>query len=807
MKNNTELLQASWIWVKQDKKIPHQYVCFRKTFILKGTGRDSCIDISVDSDFVLYINGAEAGRGQFSDYPQQKTYTRISAGPYLRRGQNVIAVLAYYRGEDFSEHRAGMPGLIVALKAGEQVVLTDGTWKAVRHPAFRSGMMPKVTGQLGFTAEYDARKDIPWPGRSFSDKKWPSAVVQARGLNGFWKELYMRPVPPLNIGCERISRFCMQGNLVRQEKKGRTIAEIMANDALVTIPFKNVFVKKQSAASSASSYSASNYDRVTLPGKYGIEMRSPENYADGRFVVVDMGAEETGLLHFVVDAPEGAIMDIGHGEHLDDGRLRVSVGGRNFADRYICRKGLQTFTLPFRRLGCRYIEVHFTAYKKPIIIYYIGLRPLSLPLKDSGSFSTHDELARRIYEISKRTLRLCMHEHYEDCPWREQSLYAGDSRNQALFGYYAFGNYDFAAASFDLLGRGIRPDGMLELCAPAKVGVVIPSFTIIWITEIAEHWMYSGHGRLFSRFEKQIADMLERIFSRYNIKTGLYSPPVGEGVWNFYEWSEGNAVLLNDLAPGKYSDAPYNLFLHEALRSYVWMLKQKGSDEKAELIDKKRRSLASAIYENFWNEKNGALASYISKGKFIHYSELVQDLALHEGIVPRSKIPRIEKKIYSKELVRLTYGSMQYKLFALQKLGAKARVFLGEQIREQWGKMTCAGATSFWETAVGADDFDDAGSLCHGWSAVPVYYYGAMVLGIKPLTPGFKTFEVSPYPANLFEASGSVPTPSGPIRIAWKRNAKGIEIESSGPKDLKPFVRAFPEFPVIRMRWNGKIVF
>ena len=69
-----------------------------------------------------------------------------------------------------------------------------------------------------------------------------------------------------------------------------------------------------------------------------------------------------------------------------------------------------------------------------------------------------------------------MHEHYEDCPWREQALYAYDSRNQMLYGYYVWGNYDFAATSLDLLGRGIRSDGMLELCAPAKAWITIPSF-------------------------------------------------------------------------------------------------------------------------------------------------------------------------------------------------------------------------------------------------------------------------------------------------------------------------------------------
>jgi hypothetical protein len=33
------------------------------------------------------------------------------------------------------------------------------------------------------------------------------------------------------------------------------------------------------------------------------------------------------------------------------------------------------------------------------------------------------------------------------------------------------------------------------------------------------------------------------------------------------------------------------------------------------------------------------------------------------------------------------------------------------------------GATSFWETINGEKDFGNAGSLCHGWSALPIIYY------------------------------------------------------------------------------------
>ena len=44
-------------------------------------------------------------------------------------------------------------------------------------------------------------------------------------------------------------------------------------------------------------------------------------------------------------------------------------------------------------------------------------------------------------------------------------------------------------------------------------------------------------------------------------------------------------------------------------------------------------------------------------------------------------------------------------------------------IRRKCGKMLDAGATTFWETELGAEDFGGAGSLCHGWSALAVHYF------------------------------------------------------------------------------------
>ena len=49
--------------------------------------------------------------------------------------------------------------------------------------------------------------------------------------------------------------------------------------------------------------------------------------------------------------------------------------------------------------------------------------------------------------------------------------------------------------------------------------------------------------------------------------------------------------------------------------------------------------------------------------------------------------------------------------------------FVFDTIADQFGSMLYKNATTFWETIVGAYDFDRAGSLCHGWSAIPVYFY------------------------------------------------------------------------------------
>ena len=49
--------------------------------------------------------------------------------------------------------------------------------------------------------------------------------------------------------------------------------------------------------------------------------------------------------------------------------------------------------------------------------------------------------------------------------------------------------------------------------------------------------------------------------------------------------------------------------------------------------------------------------------------------------------------------------------------------FVLNEIRRRYLIMLDQGATTVWEDDEGAAAFDNAGSLCHGWSGIPIYYF------------------------------------------------------------------------------------
>ena len=793
----------SRVWLAGSGANEHadQYLRFRRGLDLDHAPRTSVLTIAAESDFILLVNGQVAGQGQYSDWPARRTFTTYDVAPLLHAGWNVIAVCVHHQGLGNSVHHPGKAGLILSIVGDHPGVLSDNTWRCSPMAAYAQGGCIRVTLQMGLTYVYDARAEDDWLSDVFDDSAWEAVVLRNDDA-----ELVPRPVPTLTIGPVFPTSIIAVGDVLRIGRQG-SIAQQMMSDALVTYPMEEVFADRRPecffhAVTTRGFYS----DRIRQPHSGGLTMLPPPAGVSGRYLILDLGQEEVGLLTLSLDAPAGTIIDVSYGEHLQSGRVIAAMGGRNFADRYVAKEGQNSFVHRFRRYGCRYIEVHITAFIRPLRLDYIGLTSARLDINEQGSFISSDLLIDEIHRIARRTLRLCMHEHFEDCPWREQGLYAYDSRNQALFGYNAFGNYPFAAASLDLLGRGVREDRLLSLCAPAEISLTIPIFSFAWIAAVAEYWIYSGDDSV-SRAHALVMDgILTATMARPHGSSGLYLSPAGKGIWNFYEWNDGLTGFIpqeGEVVRDDTADSIYNLTLLEAIGWRAWMHEQNG-DCAALRLREQYKKLSAAIATAFWNDRRSAVASRSSGGPDDHCSELATALALTLGVLDAERSERAASSIINGGLVPATLSSMRYLVDGLFRSGPQARTHLLDRVEKTWGSMILRGATSCWETIAGADDFDGAGSLCHGWSALPVFVDQAVRLGIRPLVPGFASFSVSPLPGRCRMIEGAVPTPSGPIRIVVERSGPGVVCHLTGPQALVPQLRPLPEMPILAASYNGQ---
>ncbi len=757
-----EKTSAAWIWPSECGSGPNQYVEFRHDFNVSMTVKDADLLVCADSNYAVWLNGVFVDCGQYHDYPQNRKYDCLQVGSRLLTGNNSLVFMVYYQGDNSFQYVKGRPGLAYALCLGRTEISsgTETSWR--RATGYRNGPISRVTGQLGFTFEYDARRD---------GGDWN--YIQAQDLvpladTGSFSP---RPIPKIQIKGRVSAIIHAQGLIAERKSKEEIPARLMQTDFLSSRNCREIFKDGYSLA---------------LPSDDGIKVEMDKLMDGGVYFVIDLDREEVGFLEIDMDADDGTVIDIANGEHLDDLRVRSCVGGRNFAHRYTCKEGHQVFTHYFLRLAGRFLQLHVTNVRRHFTLYYAGMDIVDFPLQEKGTFMSPDSLRENIYRTSVRTLRLCMHEHYEDCPWREQGLYANDSRNQALSGYYAFGEYAFPAASFALFTEGQKDDGYLEMCAPAEIDHTIPSFSLAWILALGDHWLFSGDRNFIAGMMPIIRNMLDANLKR--LENDMLPCPTGKKYWQFYDWADGldgGGRLENGTIR---FDAPLNLLFCMALDVSASLARECGNSGQAESWTCHAEKIRKHFHSMFWDSSRNSYRTYVGDGAIKHFSELTQSLAILARACPDDRMPELRALLASNDngLVRTTLSQSIYKFEALLTDKPNYGKWVFNSISKDWGHMLSCGATSFWETLKGSSDFNNAGSLCHGWSAIPVYFYLAHLLGIRPLEPGFRRFTIDPAPGVAIWTKGNVPTPFGIISISWEISGDKYYYKLECPAETRP---------------------
>ena len=765
------------VWEASGKAGVNSYVEFVQEFEVEGEGAVS-LRLGCDSRAAVYVNETLVGLALFDGTQTICTYETFDLGApgedVLVKGTNVLRVVVYYQGQVSNHYTPRRPELIFQVEQSVSDTATKDVSGSGPHTrsrileSYQQGAAP--TNQMGFNWSYDAGKALP----DFA----PVKVYEADSAGHYRAREIKRQVlmdrAPAKLIAQGLFKPDESGRMERDFLSSRNYEEIFAETQLRTTRLdEKICSSMKTAAEELAQASGQKQEKEPL---YDRTTRISEPY----YLLFDLGEESTGLLDLEFTAPAGTLLKISWGEHLEALRTRSHIGNRTFQSTYVCKEGYQHFIHYFNRLGLRYLELHVypaeerldvsgdipiteaqgQAKTAEIIWHYAGIRPLMYPVAELGGFSCKDALHQKIYDTAVRTLWLCMHEHYEDCPWREQALYSMDSLNQTLCGYYCFGEWEFARGSLRILGESMEEDGFLQIAPPGSMDITIPYFSFQWVLALRDY-LYFTKDR---QFVEEMWIYVERLVHKRleTLEDGLLPVPLGEKYWHFYEWSDGLDGLVEQGCKGLPADAPRRVDAPFQL-TFILMLQavcdMAGLLQKEELQQQLKETIGqmqAATHILFFSKERDAYLTYADERDGQWYlreeapKELVQAWAVLAGIVPLEKEAPLLETLAKNRYQGATLSMLRFKYEALLTRPEQYAEVVFDDIAARWGKMLYQGATSFWETEDGASDFGHAGSLCHGWSAMPVYFYYAYGAGIHLTKEGMKRFPVT-YRTGLYE--------------------------------------------------------
>jgi alpha-L-rhamnosidase len=178
-----------------------QWSCYRKTVEIGSKPRSAVARIAADSKYWLWVNGKLVvfeGQLKRGPTPKDTYYDQIDLTPHLQQGKNTFAILLWYFGKSgFSHNSSGKAGLVFEADVDGKLVLSDGTWKAMIHPAFGHTGEPYPNYRLPESnVRFDATKELAgWQPPGFDDSSWSAAETFGNPPCAPWNKLVLRPIP------------------------------------------------------------------------------------------------------------------------------------------------------------------------------------------------------------------------------------------------------------------------------------------------------------------------------------------------------------------------------------------------------------------------------------------------------------------------------------------------------------------------------------------------------------------------------------------------------------------------------------
>lgn len=384
-----------------------------------------------------------------------------------------------------------------------------------------------------------------------------------------------------------------------------------------------------------------------------------------------------------------------------------------------------------------------------------------LPLEYKGMFHCDDEVINRVWDVAAYTFHLCSREFFLDGIKRDRWVWSADVYQSLFVSRYLFYDKDIEKRTLIALGGK----------APFKVHInTIMDYSFFWIISLYEYYRTYGDKEFLEQIAPQMDEVMKFCVNRTDGDGFMRGKP---GDWIFIDWApmdKTGAVCGEQILYAK------------ALECYAYIGAIIGRDTSE--YRERAAALQEAVLNNFYDkEKRVFIDSYESgKRNVTRHSNILAYLFLPCSEEQKKDI--YEKVILNQEIPQITTPYFKFYENQVHCMAGNPEI-LEKAMRDYYGRMLETGATTLYEefdpNMSGVEHYAMYGSpyeksLCHAWSASPIYLLGCYRLGIQNTGIAYETFEVRPQLGDLREFKGQVPVPGGVVSV--EMNEKEICVKS-----------------------------
>ena len=717
------------------------------------------LHISADTRYRLLVNGIPASFGPCKSYPTRWYYDSVDIASFLRPGVNILAVrvlrLSPENPAATSIMRTSKPGMILHCSAGAGISIdSDGGWKARRDESV----------QLVPNSEWDFRLGPPfvslweradgrlaaqhWLDADFDDTEWTNAVpcTMAAKMSPILdsRKLCPRPIPALPETQSTFDRVaCCSGS------GGPTESEWQA----LIVLSKPICIGSQATVT--------------------VDLESSELTTGFLELCLDQNGEDAATITILASECYEGDMDQGSRSRTKGDRAD-SQNGKLYgpADTYVCRGGENHYE-PFWWRAFRYVRLTIQTASSPLTIRSIRYRSTHYPLEVEAALSSSSSPALdKLWHVSLNTLRNCMHETYEDCPYYEQNQFAMDSRLQMLFTYAVARDDRLARKTLHEFHASRRDDGLVEAQFPAPCRMTaIPAFSLYWVLMVHDHMQHFGDAGLVRQYLGTVDGILDH-FARLVGPLGLVGRFAGpeDETWAFVDWVpewrtpehgfKGVAVPPAYFSRG--AATVHSLLYAMALRSAADLAESCGRKCVADEYRSRAEELNAAVRQHCLDQATGFFTDGPGSAELSLHTQV---LAVLSGAVHADEAAALMRRaVLDRErhgLVR-TSLAMAFYVFRAASLAGVYEELWSELIKP-WHVMMDQNLTTWAEFET------NPRSDCHGWSATPMYEIVREIVGVKiPSSNTNAPVVLEPRHGMIQDLNGSFPVGGGrTMDVSW----------------------------------------